>query len=94
MTVGLVQAEEDLAALLEHVGSDRRPAARAEMAHSADTRAFLEIDVELLVGDLLQHPRTSSPTCSAWTSSGRTCRRCGPRWPVSSPVRAWAGSST
>lgn len=36
MTVGLVQAEEDLAALLEHVGSDRRPAACAEMARSAD----------------------------------------------------------
>jgi hypothetical protein len=55
MTEGLVQAEEDLAVLLEHVGSDRRPAARAEMARSADTRAFLEIGVELLVGDLLQH---------------------------------------
>jgi hypothetical protein len=55
MTEGLVQAEEDLAVLLEHVGSDRRPAARAEMARSADIRAFLEIGVELLVGDLLQH---------------------------------------
>ncbi len=48
-------AEVDLAVLLEHVGIDRRPGARAEMARSPDTRAFLEIGVELLVDDLLQH---------------------------------------
>lgn len=45
----------DLAVLLEHVGSDRRPAARTELARSADTRAFLDVGVELLVGDLLRH---------------------------------------
>jgi hypothetical protein len=47
--------EDDLAAVLANVAADARPATRAKIANSPETRAFLDIGLLLLCDDLLDH---------------------------------------
>jgi hypothetical protein len=47
--------EDDLSTVLTNVAADARPATRAKIANSAETRAFLEVGIRLLCDDLLDH---------------------------------------
>ena len=47
--------EDDLSAVLTNVAADARPATRAKIANSPETRAFLDIGLLLLCDDLLDH---------------------------------------
>lgn len=47
--------EDDLSAVLHHVAVAARADTRARIANSAETRRFLELGLELLRADLLQH---------------------------------------
>jgi hypothetical protein len=50
-----MQQEDDLSTVLTNVAADARPATREKIANSAETRAFLEIGLQLLRDDLLDH---------------------------------------
>jgi hypothetical protein len=47
--------EDDLSSVLTNVAADARPATRAKIANSPETRAFLELGIVLLCDDLLDH---------------------------------------
>ena len=47
--------DDDLSETLQFVAAGRRPAARARIANSSDTRAFLDTGLELLRQDLFDH---------------------------------------
>jgi hypothetical protein len=47
--------EDDLSTILSNVAADARPATRQKIANSPETRAFLEIGLQLLRDDLLDH---------------------------------------
>jgi hypothetical protein len=47
--------DDDLASVLSNVAADARPATRQKIANSPETRAFLEIGLQLLRDDLLDH---------------------------------------
>jgi hypothetical protein len=47
--------DDDLSTILTNVAADARPATREKIANSAETRAFLEIGLQLLRDDLLDH---------------------------------------
>jgi hypothetical protein len=47
--------DDELASVLSNVAADARPATRQKIANSAETRAFLEIGLQLLRDDLLDH---------------------------------------
>jgi hypothetical protein len=46
---------DDLAPVLTNVAADARPGTRAKIANSPETRAFLELGLQLLRDDLLDH---------------------------------------
>src|SRR5918997_6531842 len=46
---------DDLAPALTNVAADARPGTRAKIANSPETRAFLELGLQLLRDDLLDH---------------------------------------
>lgn len=48
-------ADEDLSATLHHIGKDKLLPARLKLANSPPTRAFLELGIELLKTDLVEH---------------------------------------
>ncbi|SDC56322.1 hypothetical protein SAMN05660690_1919 [Geodermatophilus telluris] len=48
-------SEDDLATVLSNVASDARPATRVKIANSPETRAFLDVGLQLLCDDLLDH---------------------------------------
>ena len=48
-------ADEDLSATLHHIGKDELSPARLKLANSPPTRAFLELGIELLKTDLVEH---------------------------------------
>lgn len=47
--------DDDLSSILSNVAADARPATRHKIANSRETRAFLEIGLQLLRDDLLDH---------------------------------------
>ncbi|WP_181781088.1 hypothetical protein [Pseudonocardia pini] len=50
-----MQQGDDLSEILTNVAADARPATRVKIANSAETRAFLDIGLQLLRDDLLDH---------------------------------------
>ncbi|PRY51110.1 hypothetical protein LY71_102173 [Geodermatophilus tzadiensis] len=48
-------SEDDLATVLSNVAADARPATRVKIANSPETRAFLDVGLQLLCDDLLDH---------------------------------------
>lgn len=58
MTVRQSSADDeldDLAPVLEYIGRDKRLATRAKLANNPDTRDFLELGLDLMREDLLEH---------------------------------------
>jgi hypothetical protein len=47
--------DEDLSVTLRHVGKDKLLPARARLANTPETRAFLELGLGLLIADLVDH---------------------------------------
>ena len=50
-----IDPDEDLSATLHHIGKDKLAPARARLANSRETRAFLELGLALLRSDLVEH---------------------------------------
>jgi hypothetical protein len=56
VTANKIGEPEDLSQVLRHVAAGKYPKTRAEMANNRKTREFLEIGLEILREDHLDHP--------------------------------------